>query len=887
MAATQLPELLAPAGSWEALKAAIGAGADAVYIGGKKYGARGLAQNFTQSQIQDALKLAHSRDVRIYVAVNTLIEESELPAVTDYLLWLYENGADGVLVQDVGLAAVARQVVPNLPLHASTQLTINTTEGVQWAVEQGFRRVVLARELSLTDIEKIARYVEHLPVGLEVFIHGALCFCYSGQCLLSSSIGGRSGNRGFCAQPCRKPYRLVKCEVDDYDCPISKRTLGKERYYLSTQDLCTYLELDRIVGAPITSLKIEGRMKSPEYVAIVVSIYRNALDAIKRGEWEPSKEEIQNLLLAFNRGFTHGYLLGAGQRDIIGGQRPANQGLCFGEVEAYNPSLREVEIRVFGNVTPQRGDGILFQSRTTPKEDFGMKISMTPDMSGNTIHIPVPHPVRTKTLVSITSRSALEKRAQTIIKNFSTPIGRLMEVDLVVEWGEGNSPILHGNVHRRTQPSLPIAYHSPQPWTIAKGRPLSSEQILTQLCRTGDTPFTMKSCTLNYPGNLFTPIGRINKIRREFIETIEHLFHTTSLPSLRAVNDAKRRYGEMYRHYFESHATDTPVVKGPPSLAVYVSTMDAVHAAIGGGYDCIYLEPEIHSNIRCESHASTPYSRSQLTSELIKILLEALHACEERGITFAWKWPRITSNAYHQFGHALLPHLHDRGLSMVMVDSIGAANVVKATVPQLSIAGSYGLNVWNHYTIDALQKYFDRVTLSPELSLKNMNALITGSSRTTLAPILEFVVQGNLEVMVSENCVLPNRQEYHQSAGVAKGIRRAMGLVDQKQRLFPITIDEDNRTHIYNSVETCLIDYLPHLYKIGVTSFAVDGRHRQSSYINDMAAIYRQAINYMHQEDKAILTKINQLKYNIKKISRGGITVGPYHRRFDEYSEVE
>lgn len=306
-----LPELLAPAGSPEAFRAAVAAGADAVYLSGRKFGARAYAQNFTGPEIEEAIAYAHARGVRGYITVNTLLHDRELAAVGEYLVWLYSIGADAVLIQDIGVAALAREVVPGLPLHASTQMTIHNADGVRWAAEMGFSRVVLARELSLDEINAIARSTKNTNIGLEVFVHGALCYCYSGQCLLSSVIGGRSGNRGMCAQPCRKPYTLVTGESDSYGRPVRLQDVPlPERYLLSPKDLCTVKDLERLVHSPVVSLKIEGRMKSPEYVATVVSTYRKALDA-HAGSTAPEQDaDMRTLALAFNRGFTKGYLLG-------------------------------------------------------------------------------------------------------------------------------------------------------------------------------------------------------------------------------------------------------------------------------------------------------------------------------------------------------------------------------------------------------------------------------------------------------------------------------------------------------------------------------------------------------------------------------------------------
>ena len=238
------PELLAPAGSMEAFFAAVAAGADAVYLSGKQFGARKFAQNFSEDEIAEAVAYAHARGVRVYVTVNTLVHDRELPRVAGYLVRLYAMGVDAVLVQDPGVAALAREIVPGLALHASTQLTIHNAEGVRWAHEQGFSRVVLAREFSLAEVEAIARATADTGTGLEVFLHGALCYSYSGQCLLSSVIGGRSGNRGMCAQPCRMKYSLATADIDKYGRPTGASEVPlQEKYLLSPKDLCTYREI--------------------------------------------------------------------------------------------------------------------------------------------------------------------------------------------------------------------------------------------------------------------------------------------------------------------------------------------------------------------------------------------------------------------------------------------------------------------------------------------------------------------------------------------------------------------------------------------------------------------------------------------------------------------
>jgi putative protease len=275
-------ELLAPAGSFAALRAAVENGADAVYLGGKMYSARASAANFSSEELQAALDYCHIRGVKVYVSVNTLLRDDELDGALMYLADLYRWGADAVIVQDLGLIKRARQELPELELHGSTQMTLHSTGDVQAAEDLGLKRVVLARELGLTAIGEIK---DTLALELEVFVHGALCICYSGQCLMSSLIGGRSGNRGRCAQPCRQPYQMLGLDVPG-------------PYVLSPRDLCLIGHLDELREAGAASLKIEGRLKSPDYVGVVVRTYRAALG-------RPLPMNPRNLLTVFNQGLYH------------------------------------------------------------------------------------------------------------------------------------------------------------------------------------------------------------------------------------------------------------------------------------------------------------------------------------------------------------------------------------------------------------------------------------------------------------------------------------------------------------------------------------------------------------------------------------------------------
>jgi len=355
-----IPELLAPAGGWEHLRAAVQNGADAVYMGGPFFNARIKAENFTRENIGDAIEYAHMRDVKAYVAVNTLIKDSELARGLEYVNFLYESGADAVILQDMGLARLARKYLPEMKLHLSTQATVAGAGAVKTVKALGFSRIVPSREMSLDEIRAFAEacHAEEAcseingaeaaagACEVEVFVHGALCMCYSGQCQMSRIIGGasgRSGNRGLCAQPCRLPYTDEK---------------GKARFLLSPKDICTVDMIPQLAEAGVDSFKIEGRLKSPQYVAEVTSVYRKYLDMYaETGNVKAAAEDMDRLLGIFNRGgFSSGYLKGNPGKALLSGSSPKNEGIFTGKVSGCRKGSSLVDVKTEGHLAI--GDGV-------------------------------------------------------------------------------------------------------------------------------------------------------------------------------------------------------------------------------------------------------------------------------------------------------------------------------------------------------------------------------------------------------------------------------------------------------------------------------------------------------------------------------------------------
>ncbi|HUK37766.1 MAG TPA: U32 family peptidase, partial [Methanomicrobiales archaeon] len=502
-----LPELLAPAGTMEALRAAVSCGADAVYLGGKRFSARQYAGNFDDRGIAGAVDFAHARGVRVYVAVNTLLHDRELPEAAAYLLRLHEIGADAVLVQDPGLATLARELVPSLPLHASTQMTIHNRAGLEWAASLGMRRAVLARELSLAGVEALGDAARRLGIGLEVFLHGALCYSYSGQCLLSSAIGGRSGNRGRCAQPCRKPYELVRGDADPYGRPLRAAPVPLAgRYLLSTKDLSLYPFLDRVAAAPVAALKIEGRMRSPEYVATVTGIYRRALDAIAAGSrvpkgagidqggrgpsgaggWSPSPADEEALALTFSRGFTGGCLC-EGPDAIMGRDAPDHRGILVGVVESADPRTGSMAVRLSGHILPEKGDGLVFRVPGDEGKDRGMVLRQEPVIDSGLLWLKsgkeATGNVQPGARLFITRRARLAGGGP----EACPPVSRI-SIDLRLEVSDGK-PVLEGSVFRSGNLVTVIRREAGFSAEPARAHALTGEAVREILSRRGESPY--------------------------------------------------------------------------------------------------------------------------------------------------------------------------------------------------------------------------------------------------------------------------------------------------------------------------------------------------------------------------------------------------------------
>ncbi len=484
--------------------AAVENGADAVYLGGKLFNARINAGNFNDEELKAAVDFAHKRGVKVYVTMNTLMKDEELQPALEYAAFLYRAGADALIIQDLGLGSLIGRSMPDFPLHLSTQGSVYDLRGAEAAYELGYERVVLARELSF---EEISHICANTSAEIEVFVHGALCICYSGQCQMSRYFGGRSGNRGQCAQPCRLPYKTL----DE-----KGRLLETFKYPLSPKDLCTVDHLGDLVEAGVESLKIEGRMKSPEYVAVVTSIYRKYLDLYyEKGGYTVSPEDRSALEQIFNRGgFTEGYFDGNPGPELMSGSIPKHRGVPVGEVVKKVQGTSLIDIRLYGPLT--LGDGVEIQSR----EITGNVVTYYKELKGGLTRIgDIKGKVqRGDRVFRITSREQL-KQAQQTFSHKSYDEGKFLRktpVDMV--FGCSAEGLL--SLELKSPLASEAVKVTAGPYDFGEGA-ADVQRVRKALGKTGNTPFFARRIEVTGLSDKNIQVSSINDIRRQGLKSLE------------------------------------------------------------------------------------------------------------------------------------------------------------------------------------------------------------------------------------------------------------------------------------------------------------------------------------------------------------------------------
>jgi len=761
MSARSRPEVLAPAGDMDCVRAAIENGADAVYFGVRKWNARARATNFAVEELPELFSTLHLRGVKGYVAFNTLVFSNELSEAAELLERILAAGPDAFILQDFGVARLLRALAPDVPLHASTQTTTTTAEQMDYLRELGFSRVILARELSVPEIRKI-RAATDMP--LEVFVHGALCVAYSGQCLTSEALGGRSANRGACAQACRLPYELV---VDG-----ERRDLGDRKYLISPQDLAAFDAMGELVDL-VQSVKIEGRLKTPEYVAATTRAYRKAVD---QAAAEFTRDEVLELQQVFSRGLTHGFLGGTNHQILVEGRSPKKRGVYLGKVERVRGS--RVALTLEAPLKP--GDGIVYDYGR-PEED---------EPGGRILHVwrddlrvdeadrpdPVEFEVRECPSPKIgwrvwkTSDPAMYRRLRSTFEK----TGPRIPVDAGVEEASGNLKITLSDGDRQVSGET-------GPLQEAKKRPLTAEYLREHLGRMGQTPFELRSLEVRL-GNVMVPVSQINDLRRRLTDDLVRL----------------RRSPRPYR-IFPGRLPATlspgePAAAGRPELVVLCRTLEQTRAALEEGIRWIECD---FDDIR-KYRDAVPLARGANA----KILLAP---------------PRI----FKPGETGILRNVLGAGPNGILVRSTAHLRFFTAEAPYLILVGDFPLNAANELSVDwYFSKGLHRLVPSYDLSWEQLQALL---GRTDPGR-LEVTVHQHMPMFHMEHCVF--------AAALSKGKdctdcgrpcdRHDVRLRDWSGMEHPLKADVGCRNTIFNAVAQSASTYLKPMLDRGVRWFRVE-----------------------------------------------------------------
>ena len=751
------PEVLAPAGDFECVRAAVENGADAVYFGVRKFNARARAANFGLEELPDLLAFLHLRGVKGYVAFNTLVCSNELEEAERTLESIIAAGADALILQDFGIARLAREMSPDIELHASTQTTTTCAEQMDFLKELGFSRVILARELSLADIRKIRAATD---LGLESFVHGALCVAYSGQCLTSEALGGRSANRGACAQACRLPYEMI---VD------GKRVdLGDKRYLISPQDLAAYDLVPQLLGL-VDSLKIEGRLKTPEYVAATTRTYRKAVDgagALARGE-RLALEQV------FSRGFSHGFLDGTNHQVLVRGLSPKKRGISIGEVTSVRGSRISTTLRA----PLKPGDGVVFDFGRPDEEESGGRVVhlWRRGVRVDTADVPdaVEFEVRAGPAPEIgwriwkTDDPAINRELRSTFERVS----RRAEVDATVESIEGQLRITFSDGVRTVSESA-------GPTQEARTRPLTADYLREHLGRLGETPFELRHLKVEI-GNVMVPVSRINEARRRLAERLEAA--RRERPQRRFLAGALTRLRPRPSR-----------TEGEPRLSVLCRSLDHVRQALAEGI----------AHIECDFDDIRQYR-------------EAVPLARSNGAEILLAPPRI-----HKPGESgILKHLLGSAPDGILVRS--SAHLAFFRDSGLQLVGDFSLNVANDLTAEWIRsKGVARFVPSYDLNWEQLQALLSRVDPGTA----EVVVHQHMPMFHNEHCVF--------AAVLSSGTdatncgrpcdRHRVSLEDRVGKRHPVRADVGCRNTVYNAVPQSASPYVPRLLELGVRWFRVE-----------------------------------------------------------------
>ncbi len=735
-------ELLSPVGDFECLKAAVQNGANAVYFGADKFNARINSRNFDRHELIKAIEYAKLRGVKTHLTLNILIKNNEFEDALNLVEFAYKSGIDAVIVQDLGLAKKVIELFPDLEVHSSTQMTIYNLDGAKKIKDLGFSRCVLARELS---IEEISNICKNTDIDIEVFIHGALCISYSGQCLMSSLIGGRSGNRGKCAGTCRLPYTLLKD--------------GEEQakgYLLSSKDVCTLDIIPDLINSGVKSFKIEGRMKSPEYVGIVTKIYRKYIDlAESENEYIVDKKDKEELMQIFNRGgFSTGYLKGKLGRNMMYTKRPNHIGVQIGEVTNYNPNKGYVKVKL--NKELNLGDSILINEASCKSSEL---------MIGN-------NNIKSGRVGQVVTVGRIKGKIKIGDKVYRTVLDKLNKEIVQYSNKENRKRIVNAKIYLKENEQLKLELEDieskikvvkTEDIIIQKADNVgtSKERIIEQLSKTGSTPFEMDNIEILMDESVIVPISALNSVRRNTIEELE-------------------------REILKSFKRESNVELSKETISVKNKEKNPKVSMLLNN-----IKPELdYTKLKGIDNIYIPF-KEILTNK------DKINAICEKFSTYVLLYNITKSNYEKLIENNLSMILKGKKIKGIVISNLSHLKILekyRKELEKLDIVANYTLNITNNNTIKELEKLdISKYIVLPELEKEAIND-INGDIKK------EVIVYGRTLLMTTEYCTIGTLNNC--PAICEKGIYK---LKDRMGFEFPIYTDRINCNNlIYNSKITSI-----------------------------------------------------------------------------------
>jgi putative protease len=790
------PELLAPAGDWDALRAAVANGADAVYFGLPRFNARHRATNFTADELPEVLHYLHRRNVRGYVAFNTLVFSDELPDAIECLNAAAAAGADAVIVQDLGLVRLIRRLVPTLPVHASTQMTLTEPHGIEFVRALGVERVILARELSLPEIERVAGQT---PMPLEVFVHGALCVAYSGQCLTSEALGGRSANRGQCAQACRLPYEMV---VDG-----TPRDLGDRAYLLSPQDLEAAELVEPLAKAGVVSLKIEGRLKGAPYVAATVQTYRAAIDATAADRpFALSAEARRDLTQVYSRGFSPGFLEGVDHQRLVQGRFPKHRGVRLGTV--VGSGRRGVAVELADGVEIRPGDGVVFDEGRPEDEEKGgrvyeVRVSQSPPVATGGLG------ARRRRVELTFARGGLDPRAvpagALVWKTDDPVLRQRLEHSYATDVPARRSP-LHAEVRGAVGQPLAVTVRDaeghaaaatwPGPLEEARKHPATAESLRESFARLGDTPFGLATLTADLGGSVMIPKSVLNDLRRQAVTRLleqRDAGHQHPIAEPDALDRLRSTIPAVAALSTQHSALST--------LSVLVRSLEQLDAVLAWVPPAPLARPEL---VYCDFEDLRRYR-------------EAVDRARAAGMPVGLATLRIQKPG--EEGH--LRQIAGSNPDVLLIRNLAGLVVYREEAPGIRLVGDFSLNVANELTADLLWNAgLERLVPGYDLNWEQLATLADRCDPTRF----EVVVHQHVPMFHMEHCVfaafLSDGKDWRDCGRPCD--RHKVELRDRVGAAFPVLADTGCRNTVFNALPQSAAEYLPRMRAVGLRHFRVE-----------------------------------------------------------------